>query len=75
MSPLHVSQGEIAHFKHLCVSAGNRMATQTFTKKKKTKPSLSFDYNILMSTWTCITKKELEQEIKTKETNFAERKT
>ena len=30
-----------------------------FYKKKKKKPSLSFDYSILMSTWTWITKKEL----------------
>ena len=43
--PIHVSQVEISHFKHLRVSEGNYTAAWTFRKKKKTatKPSLSFD--------------------------------
>ena len=43
--PIHVSQVEISHFKHLLVSAGNRTVIWTFRKKEKTatKPTLSFD--------------------------------
>ena len=65
--PLHVSRGEILHFKHPHVSAVNRLATRTFREEKiaTTKLILSFD-SILMSTLTWITEKELERGIKTK---------
>ena len=63
--PLHVSRGEILHFKHPHVSAVNRLATRTFREEKiaTTKLILSFD-SILMSTLTWITEKELERGIK-----------
>ena len=59
--PLHVSWGEILHFKYPCVSAVNRIATQTLRDKKQqqTTPILSFEL-ILMSTLMWITEKELE---------------
>ena len=60
-------------FKNPCVSAVNRIATRTFRDKKTTtttvKPILSFDL-LLMSTFTWITKKELEREIKNKGDQF-----
>ena len=34
-APLHVSQGEILHFRYPCVSAVNRIATRTFRDKKQ----------------------------------------
>ena len=34
-SPLHVSRSEMLHFNQQRVSAVNRMATRTFTEKKK----------------------------------------
>ena len=63
--PVHVSRGEILHFKHPHVSAVNRMATRTFREEKnsKTKLILSFD-SILMSILTWIAEKELERGIK-----------
>ena len=65
--PIRVSRSKILHFKHPHVSAVNRIPTKT------TKPSLSFD-QILMSTLTWITEKDLEREIKTKATSFVGRK-
>ena len=68
--PLHVSRGEILHFKYPRVSAVNRIATQTLRDNKRTtKPILSFDL-ILMSTLTWITEKELELEIRNKGDQF-----
>ena len=51
--PIHVSRGEILHFKYPRVSAVNRTATRTFEDEKSTtkKPILSFELT-LMSTLT-----------------------
>ena len=64
--PLHVSRGEIFHFKYPGV---NCITTRTFRDKKTTttKPILSFDL-FLIFTLTRITEKELERE-KKKKTN------
>ena len=43
--PLHVSQGEILHFKYLRVSAVNRIATRTFRDKKNNKADSFFRLN------------------------------
>ena len=40
--PLHVSRGEILHFKHPCVLAVNCMATRTFREKKQSKAESFF---------------------------------
>ena len=40
--PLHVSRGEILHFKHPCVLAINCMATRTFREKKQSKAESFF---------------------------------
>ena len=61
--PIHVSQSEILHFKHPHVSAVNHIPTRT------TKPSLSFD-QILMTTLTWISEKDLEREMKNKGDQF-----
>ena len=70
---VRISRGDILHFKHLRVSSAvKHIKTWTFRDRKR--PILSFDF-ILISTLTWITEKELEPEIKTKETNFIGRKT
>ena len=40
--PLHVSRGEILHFKYTRVSAVNRVATRTFRDKKQQQRSRIF---------------------------------
>ena len=62
--PLHVSHGEILHFKYPRVSAVNRIATPTFRDKKQQQRSRFFlSTSFFKSTSAWITEKALEPEI------------
>ena len=63
-TPIHVSRGEILHFKYTCVSAVNRIATRTFRDKKQQQ--LNFKVYIGVDN----REKARARDKKTKETNF-----
>ena len=68
--PLHVSRGEILHFKYTHVSAVNRIATRTLRDKNNNNEAESFIRLNLMSVLARTTEKELETEIKNKGDQF-----
>ena len=68
--PLHVSRGEVLHFKYTRVSAVNRIATRTFRDKKQQQRSRIFHSTEFNSTLARTTEKETETEIKNKGDQF-----
>ena len=55
--PLHVSRGEILHFKYPRVLAVNRVATRTFREKERT-PKLSLFFRLSFNVYNDVDNSE-----------------
>ena len=56
--PVHVSRGEILHFKHPHVSAVNRMATRTFREEKNSNNKADSFFRLDFNVYTDVDSRE-----------------
>ena len=56
--PLHVSRGEILHFKHPHVSAVNRTATRTFREEENSNNKADFFFRLDFNVYTDVDNRE-----------------